>query len=40
MSEDELASAGISEALVRVSVGVEDRRDLLKEFSGALDALG
>jgi methionine-gamma-lyase len=40
MSEDELASAGISEALVRVSVGVEDRRDLLKEFSEALDALG
>jgi len=40
MSEDELASAGISDALVRVSVGVEDRRDLLKEFSEALDALG
>jgi methionine-gamma-lyase len=39
MSEEELAAAGISEALVRISVGVEDRRDLLKEFSEALDAL-
>jgi cystathionine beta-lyase/cystathionine gamma-synthase len=39
MSEDELAAAGISDALVRISVGVEDRRDLLKEFSEALDAL-
>jgi cystathionine beta-lyase/cystathionine gamma-synthase len=39
MSEHELASARISDALVRISVGVEDRRDLLKEFSEALDAL-
>jgi cystathionine beta-lyase/cystathionine gamma-synthase len=39
MSEHELASARISDALVRISVGVEDRRDLLKEFSESLDAL-
>ena len=39
MSEEELASAGITPALVRISVGIEDRRDLLKEFRDALDAL-
>jgi methionine-gamma-lyase len=39
MSDDELAGAGISDALVRISVGVEDRRDLLKELSEALDAV-
>jgi cystathionine beta-lyase/cystathionine gamma-synthase len=39
MSDDELTAAGISDALVRISVGVEDRRDLLKELSEALDAL-
>jgi methionine-gamma-lyase len=39
MSDDELAAAGISDALVRISVGVEDRRDLLKELSEALDAV-
>jgi cystathionine beta-lyase/cystathionine gamma-synthase len=39
MSEDELTAAGISDALVRISVGVEDRRDLLKEYREALDAL-
>jgi methionine-gamma-lyase len=39
MSDDELAAAGISDGLVRISVGVEDRRDLLKEYREALDAL-
>jgi cystathionine beta-lyase/cystathionine gamma-synthase len=39
MSEEELASAGITPALVRISVGIEDWRDLLKEFREALDAL-
>ncbi|HWP06457.1 MAG TPA: PLP-dependent transferase [Polyangiaceae bacterium] len=39
MSDDELAAAGISDALVRISVGVEDCRDLLKEYREALDAL-
>jgi methionine-gamma-lyase len=37
MSADELARYGIGEGLVRVSVGVEDYRDLLREF---LEALG
>jgi cystathionine beta-lyase/cystathionine gamma-synthase len=37
MSEDELTAAGISDALVRISVGVEDYRDLLRDF---VDALG
>jgi methionine-gamma-lyase len=39
MSESELAAAGITDALVRISVGIEDWRDLLKEFRDALDAL-
>jgi cystathionine beta-lyase/cystathionine gamma-synthase len=39
MSAEELTSAGITDALVRISVGIEDRRDLLAEFQGALDAL-
>lgn len=37
MSSDELTRYGIGEGLVRVSVGVEDHRDLLREF---LEALG
>ncbi|HEV8548155.1 MAG TPA: aminotransferase class I/II-fold pyridoxal phosphate-dependent enzyme, partial [Polyangiaceae bacterium] len=39
MTEEELARSGIGPALVRISVGIEDRRDLLKEFRDALDAL-
>jgi cystathionine beta-lyase/cystathionine gamma-synthase len=38
MSREELEKYGITDALVRVSVGVEDRRDLIKEFRAALDA--
>jgi cystathionine beta-lyase/cystathionine gamma-synthase len=36
MSPDELSRYGIGEGLVRISVGVEDYRDLLREFSNAL----
>jgi cystathionine beta-lyase/cystathionine gamma-synthase len=39
MSPEELAAAGITDGLVRVSVGVEDWRDLLADFQAALDAL-
>ncbi len=39
MSDEELAAAGIGDALVRVSIGIEDCRDLLNEFRAALDAL-
>jgi methionine-gamma-lyase len=38
MSPEELARARISDALVRVSIGVEDWRDLLADFRAALDA--
>jgi cystathionine beta-lyase/cystathionine gamma-synthase len=38
LSPDELRRHGVSEALVRVSVGVEDWRDLLTELRAALDA--
>ncbi|HVY28436.1 MAG TPA: aminotransferase class I/II-fold pyridoxal phosphate-dependent enzyme [Polyangiaceae bacterium] len=36
MSTDELTRFGIGEGLVRVSVGVEDHRDLLRDFLDAL----
>ena len=39
MTNDELEKYGISQALVRISVGVEDRRDLIKEFRAALDVV-
>lgn len=37
MSADELAQYGVSDALVRISVGIEDWRDLLAEYLAALD---
>jgi len=39
MTPEEQGRAGITDALVRVSVGVEDWRDLLADFQSALDAL-
>ncbi|HEY6081696.1 MAG TPA: PLP-dependent transferase [Polyangiaceae bacterium] len=39
MSSDELSRYGIGEGLVRVSIGVEDHRDLLRDFQDALDAV-
>ncbi len=38
MSPEELARYGVSDALVRISVGIEDWRDLLAEYLAALDA--
>jgi cystathionine beta-lyase/cystathionine gamma-synthase len=39
MSEEELARYGVGQDLVRVSVGIEDWRDLRSELQSALDAL-
>jgi methionine-gamma-lyase len=39
LSPAELARSGISEGMVRISVGVEDYRDLAADFGAALDAL-
>jgi methionine-gamma-lyase len=39
MSADELARAGITDAMVRISVGVEDWRDLLADFRSSLGGL-
>jgi cystathionine beta-lyase/cystathionine gamma-synthase len=39
MSEEDLRVAGITDALVRVSVGIEDTRDLLYDFRESLDAI-
>ena len=38
MSEQELAESGVTDGLVRVSVGIEDWRDLLADFEQALAA--
>jgi cystathionine beta-lyase/cystathionine gamma-synthase len=38
-SDAEFAEAGITEGLVRVSIGVEDWRDLLADFEQALDGV-
>jgi methionine-gamma-lyase len=37
LSDQELAEAGITEGMVRISVGVEDWRDLLSDFQQALE---
>jgi methionine-gamma-lyase len=37
-SEEEFAQAGVTDGLVRVSVGIEHWRDLLSDFEQALDA--
>lgn len=39
MSEQELAESGVTDGLVRVSVGIEDWRDLLADFEQALAAI-
>ncbi len=38
LSEAELDAAGIGDGLVRLSIGVEDWRDLLRDVREALDA--
>jgi cystathionine beta-lyase/cystathionine gamma-synthase len=40
MTTEELAESGVTDGLVRVSVGIEDWRDLLADFEQALAALG
>jgi cystathionine beta-lyase/cystathionine gamma-synthase len=39
MSEEERQRTGVSDSLVRISVGVEDWRDLLEDFRRALDSV-
>ena len=39
MTADQLEGAGVTQGLVRVSVGIENWRDLLQEYTDALDAL-
>jgi methionine-gamma-lyase len=36
-TQEELAATGMSEGLVRISVGIEDWRDLLADFEQALE---
>jgi O-acetylhomoserine (thiol)-lyase len=37
LSHEELSIAGINEALVRISIGTEHWRDLLNDFTHALE---
>jgi cystathionine beta-lyase/cystathionine gamma-synthase len=39
MAPEQLSQAGVSDNLVRVSVGIEDWRDLVEEYEDALDAI-
>ena len=39
LSQEELDIAGVTEGLVRLSIGIEDWRDLVADFEEALDAL-
>jgi cystathionine beta-lyase/cystathionine gamma-synthase len=36
-TEEEFAAAGVTDGLVRISIGIEDWRDLLSDFEQALD---
>ncbi|MFN2417190.1 MAG: PLP-dependent transferase [Pyrinomonadaceae bacterium] len=38
MTAEQLRARGLSDALVRVSAGIEDERDLLEDFGRALDS--
>ncbi len=38
-TEEQFAQAGVTDGLVRVSIGIEDWRDLLADFERALDAI-
>ena len=38
-SAEELAAAGISEGLVRISIGLEDPEDIIADFKAVLDTL-
>jgi O-acetylhomoserine (thiol)-lyase len=38
LSSEQLAAAGITEGLLRISVGLEDEADLLADFAAALEA--
>jgi cystathionine beta-lyase/cystathionine gamma-synthase len=40
MTPEELAESGVTDGLVRISVGIEDWRDLLADFEQALATLG
>ena len=39
LSPEEIEQAGIGDGLVRISVGIEDWRDLVADFEQALDAI-
>jgi cystathionine beta-lyase/cystathionine gamma-synthase len=40
MTAEQLRARGLSDSLVRISVGVEDEKDLIEDFGRALGALG
>jgi O-acetylhomoserine/O-acetylserine sulfhydrylase-like pyridoxal-dependent enzyme len=38
-TEEEFAAAGVTDGLVRISIGIEDWRDLMADFEQALDLI-
>lgn len=40
VADERKAALGITDNLVRISIGVEDAEDLIADFSQALDAIG
>ena len=36
LSKEELKNSGISDSLIRLSIGIEDSDDLIKDLEGAL----
>src|SRR5215204_870842 len=40
MTAEQLRARGLSDALVRISVGVEDEKDLVEDFGRSLDGIG
>jgi cystathionine beta-lyase/cystathionine gamma-synthase len=38
-TEEEFAVAGVTDGLVRISIGIEDWRDLIADFEQALDSV-
>jgi O-acetylhomoserine/O-acetylserine sulfhydrylase-like pyridoxal-dependent enzyme len=39
LSDEERAAAGITEGMIRISVGIEDKEDLIADLGQALEAV-
>ena len=39
MNDEQLAEAGVPAELIRISLGLEDKEDLIEDIAAALDAI-